>query len=157
MILQKLPKNLFIIPFTKVAMGLSKLLLPLLIAISLVLACSGCTGKIENVTLNKAHSTGETRGNLPSYPTAVRTFYMNDRIVGLLMTYRTNDSAKRVINFYKNEMQTNGYNMTRSFINSDETGGLIVFTKDHDRVYITVGQDSIHGDTNFAIKAKYRS
>jgi len=138
-------------------MGLSKLLFPLLIAISLVLACSGCTVKIENVTLNKTHSTGETRGGIPSYPNATRTFYMNDRIVGLLMTYRTNDSAKHVINFYKNEMQTNGYNITRSFINSDETGGLIVFTKDQDRVYITVGQESSHGNTIFAIKAKYRS
>ena len=157
MILQKLPKNLFIIPFTKVAMGLSKLLLPLLIAISLVLACSGCTVKIENATLNKTRSAGETRGNLPSYPNATRTLYVNNRIVGLLVMYQTNDSTKLVINFYKNEMQTNGYNMTRSFINSDETGGLIVFTKDQDRVYITVGQDSIHGNTNFAIKAKYRS
>lgn len=138
-------------------MGLSKLFLPMLIAISLVLVCSGCTVKIENVTLNKTRSAGEIQGNLPSYPNATRTFYVNDRIVGLLIAYRTNDSAKHVIDFYKSEMQTNGYNITRSFVNSDETGGLILFKKGNDRVFVTVGQDSSHRNTSIAIKAKYRA
>ena len=143
--------------FTKVAMEFFKPLLPMLIAISLVLACSGCTVKIENATLNKTRSAGETRGNLPSYPNATRTLYVNNRIVGLLVMYQTNDSAKLVINFYKNEMQKNGYSVTREVTSSDETGGLIIFTKDSDKVYVTVGQDSAHGNTSIAIKAKHQT
>lgn len=134
-----------------------KLLLPMLIAISLVLACSGCTVKIENATLNKMRPAGETPSNLPRYPNATQTLYMNNRIVGLLVTYQTNDSAKHVINFYKNEMRKNGYNVTREFISSEENGGLIIFTKDNGRVYVTVGQDSAHGNTSIAIKAKYQA
>jgi len=138
-------------------MKLFKLLLPTLIVISLVLASSGCTGKIENVTLNKTRSAGETPSNLPSYPNATRTLYMNNKIVGLIMTYQTNDSAKHVINFYKDEMQERGYNVTRDFTSSDETGGLIIFTKDDNRVYVTVGQDSPQWNTSIVIKAKYQA
>jgi hypothetical protein len=134
-----------------------KLLLSMLIAITLVLACSGCTVKIENVTLNKTRPAGETPGNLPSYLNGTRTLYVNNRIVGLIMTYQTNDSAKQVINFYKDEMQVMGYNVTREFTSSDETGGLIIFTKDDNKVYVTVGQDSPHGNTSIVIKAKYQA
>jgi len=134
-----------------------KLLLSMLIAITLVLACSGCTVKIENVTLNKTRPAGETPGNLPSYPNATRTLYVNNRIVGLIMTYQTNDSVKQVINFYKDEMQERGYNVTRDFTTSDETGALIMFTKDDNKVYATVGQDSPYGNTSIVIKAKYQA
>jgi len=134
-----------------------KLLLSMLIAITLVLACSGCTVKIENATLNKTRPAGEAPRNLPSYPNATRTLYVNNRIVGLIMTYQTNDSAKQVINFYKDEMQERGYNVTRDFTSPDETGGLIIFTKDDNKVYVTVGQDSPHGNTSIVIKAKYQA
>jgi hypothetical protein len=134
-----------------------KLLLSMLIAITLVLACSGCTVKIENVTLNKTRPAGGMPGNLPSYQNATRTLYVNNRIVGLIMTYQTNDSAKQVINFYKHEMQERGYNVTREFTSSDETGGLIIFTKDDNKVYVTVGQDSPHENTSIVIKAKYQA
>jgi len=143
--------------FTKVAMEPLKLLLPTLIVISLALASSGCAGKIENATLNKTRPAGETPSNFPSYPKATRTLSINNKIVGLIMTYQTNDSAKHVINFYKDEMQERGYNVTRDFTSSDETDGLIIFTKDDNRVYVTVGQDIPHGNTSVVIKAKYQA
>ena len=138
-------------------MKLFKLLLSTLIVVSFVLACSGCTVKIENATLNKTRPAGETQSNIPGYPNANRTFYINNRIVGLLMTYQTNDSAKQVITFYKTEMQKRGYNITSDFISSDEFGGLIIFTKGNDRVYVTVGRDSAHGNTSIAIKTRYQA
>jgi hypothetical protein len=138
-------------------MKLFKLLLSTLIVVSFVLACSGCTVKVENVTLNKTRPAGEMQSTIPRYPNANRTFYINNQIVGLLMTYQTNDSAKQVIAFYKTEMQKRGYNITSNFISSDESGGLIIFTKGNDRVYVTIGQEGVHGNTSIAIKAKYQA
>ncbi len=138
-------------------MKLFKLLLSTLIVISFVLACSGCTVKIENASLNKTGPAGETQSNIPGYPNANRTFNFNNRIVGLFMTYQTNDSAKQVIAFYKTEMQKRGYNLTSDFISPDESSGLLIFTKGNDRVYVTVGHDSAHGNTSIAIKTKYQA
>ncbi len=138
-------------------MKLFRVLLSTLIVMSFVLACSGCIVKIENATVNKTRPTGETQDNIPIYPNANRTFNINNRIVGLFMTYQTNDSAKQVIAFYKTEMQKRGYNITNDFISSSESGGLIVFTKGNDRVYVMVGRDSTHGNTSIAIKTKYQA
>jgi hypothetical protein len=137
-------------------MKLFKLLLCTLIVVSFVLASSGCTFKTENATLNKTRPAGETQSNVPGYPNANRTFYFNNRLVGLLTTYQTNDSAKQVIVFYKTEMQKRGYNIASDFISPSKSGGLMIFTKGNDRVYVTVGKDS-HGNTSIAIKTKYQA
>lgn len=138
-------------------MKLFKLLLCTLIVVSFVLASSGCTFKTENATLNQPRPAGETQSNVLGYPNANRTFYFNNRLLGLLTTYQTKDSATQVIAFYKTEMQKRGYNITSDFISSSESGGLMIFTKGNDRVYVTVGKDSAHGNTSIAIKTKYQA
>lgn len=138
-------------------MKLFKLLICTLIVVSFVLASSGCTFKTENATLNQTRLAGETQSNVPGYPNASRTFYFNNRLVGLLATYQTNDSVKQVIAFYKSEMQKRGYNITNDFMSSSKSGGLMIFTKGNDRVYVMVGQDSTHLNSTIVIKTKYQA
>ena len=54
------------------------------------------------------------------------------------MTYQTNDTPTQVLEFYKSQMQEQGYNVSRSFTSTNETGGLIIFAKGQDTVWVAV-------------------
>lgn len=126
-----------------------------LIVIGLTLACSGCTVKVENLGKNNTSQGGTKLLNVPEYPNANRTSYSNIPLVGQVITYQTNDSPQQVLEFYKAQMQDRGYNISRSFTSTNETGGLVTFTKGQDTVWVTVGQNN--GATNIAIRTSLQS
>ncbi|MGA3359541.1 MAG: hypothetical protein ABSC87_04960 [Halobacteriota archaeon] len=135
-------------------MKLFKAVLITIIVAGLALACSGCTVKIENFTRNSSQS-GTGQLNVPEYPNANRTSYSNVPLVGQVSTYQTNDTPAQVLEFYKSQMQEQGYNITRSFISGNETGGLIIFAKGQDTVWVTVGQSN--GSTSIAIRSSFQA
>ena len=135
-------------------MKLFKTVLTILIITGLALACSGCTVNIKNLTQNKTLQTGKPL-NVPDYPNATRTSYSNVRFVGQVISYRTNDTPKQVLEFYKSQMQERGYNISRSFTNASETGGLIIFAKGQDTVWVTVGQNN--GLTSIAVRTSFQA
>jgi len=135
-------------------MKLFKTVLTILIITGLALACAGCTVNIKNLTQNKTLQTGKPL-NVPDYPNATRTSYSNVRFVGQVITYRTNDTPKQVLEFYKSQMQERGYNISRSFANASETGGLIIFAKGQDTVWVTVGQNN--GLTSIAVRTSFQA
>jgi hypothetical protein len=134
-------------------MKLFKTVLIVLIVAGLALACSGCTVKIKNFTQNASLS-GKGPTNVPEYPNANRTSYSNIPLVGQVTTYQTNDTPQQVLEFYNSQMQDRGYNISRSFTSTNETGGLVIFTKGQDTVWVTVGQNA--GATNIAIRTSYQ-
>jgi hypothetical protein len=138
----------------EVLMKLFKAVLIIIIVAGLALACSGCTVKIENFTRNSSQS-GTGQLNVPEYPNANRTSYSNVPLVGQVITYQTNDTPPQVLEFYKSQMQGQGYNITRSFISANETGGLIIFAKGQDTVWVTVGQSN--GSTSIAIRTSFQA
>jgi hypothetical protein len=140
----------------QVLMKLHATALTILLVTGLVLACSGCTVKIANLTQNKTVQTGTESRNLPVYPNASRTFYSNVPVVGQLITYTSNDTPHQVLDFYKSQMQERGYNVSRSFTSANETGGLIIFVKGQDTVWVTVGQSNgSNGQTSIAVRTSF--
>ncbi|MGZ4852836.1 MAG: hypothetical protein ACXV3D_06575 [Halobacteriota archaeon] len=136
-------------------MKLFKTVLTILIIIGLGLACSGCTVNIENLTQNKTQQTGKEPLNVPEYPNATRTSYSNVRFVGQVITYQTNDTPKQVLEFYISQMQERGYNISRNVTSASETGGLIIFAKGQDTVWVTVGQNN--GLTSIALRTSFQA
>jgi hypothetical protein len=136
-------------------MKLFNTVLTILIITGLALACSGCTVNIKNLTQNKTLQTGNEPLNVPGYPNATRMSYSNVRFVGQVITYQTNDTPKQVLEFYKSQMQERGYNISRSFTNASETGGLIIFAKGEDTVWVTVGQNN--GLTSIAVRTSFQA
>ena len=136
-------------------MKLFRTVLIILIIIGLGLACSGCTVNIENLTQNKTLQTGKEQLNVPEYPNATRTSYSNIRFVGQVITYQTNDTPKQVLEFYTAQMQERGYNISRNVTSASETGGLIIFTKGQDTVWVTVGQNN--GLTSIALRTSFQA
>ncbi len=136
-------------------MKLFKTVLTILIITGLALACSGCTVNIKNLTQNKTLQTGKEPLNVPEYPNATRTSYSNVPFVGQVATYQTNDTPKQVLEFYKSQMQERGYNISRSFTSASETGGLIIFAKGQDTVWVAVGQNN--GNTSIALRTSFQS
>jgi len=136
-------------------MKLFKTVLTILIITGLALACSGCTVNIENLTQNKTLQTGKELLNVPEYPNATRTSYTNIRFVGQVTTYKTNDTPKQVLEFYKSQMQERGYSISRSFTSASETGGLIIFSKGQDTVWVTVGQNN--SETSIAVRTSFQA
>jgi hypothetical protein len=119
----------------------------------LALASSGCTAKIENVTKKIALRSGEGPSNVPEYPSANRTSNTNIPLVGQIVTYQSNDSAKQVLEFYRTQMLERGYNITRD-TSANETGGLITFVKGQDSVWVAVGRSN--GQTGIAIRTSFQ-
>ncbi len=115
---------------------------------------SGCTVRIENVTQNATQEPAKAPSNIPLYPNANRTSYSNTRIVGQIVTYQTNDTPKQVLAFYKTQMQERGYNISRDLQNTDESGGLMIFTKGNDTVFVAVGENN--GKTDIAIRTSFQ-
>ncbi|MGZ4864931.1 MAG: hypothetical protein ACXV39_09915 [Halobacteriota archaeon] len=136
-------------------MKLFMTVLTILIIIGLGLACSGCTVNIENLTQNKTQQTGKEPLNVPEYPNATRTSYSNVRFVGQVITYQTNDTPKQVLEFYISQMQERGYNISRNVTSASETGGLIIFAKGQDTVWVTVGQNN--GLTSIALRTSFQA
>ena len=136
-------------------MKLFKTVLTILIIIGLGLACSGCTVNIENLTQNKTLQTGKEPLNVPEYPNATRTSYSNVRFVGQVITYQTNDTPKQVLEFYTSQMQERGYNISRNVTSASETGGLIIFAKGQDTVWVTVRQNN--GLTSIALRTSFQA
>ncbi|MGZ4847598.1 MAG: hypothetical protein ACXV3E_07430 [Halobacteriota archaeon] len=136
-------------------MKLFKTVLTILIIIGLGLACSGCTVNIENLTQNKTQQTGKEPLNVPEYPNATRTSYSLVRFVGQVITYQTNDTPKQVLEFYTSQMQERGYNISRNVTSASETGGLIIFAKGQDTVWVTVGQNN--GLTSIALRTSFQA
>jgi hypothetical protein len=126
-----------------------------LIVTGLTLAYSGCTVKLENLGKNTTSQGGTKQLNVPEYPNANRTSYSNIPLVGQVITYQTNDTPQQVVEFYKTQMQDRGYNISRSFTSSNETGGLLTFTKGQDTVWVTVGQNL--GATYIAVRTSPQS
>jgi len=126
-----------------------------LIVTGLTLACSGCTVKIENLGKNNVSQGGTKQLNVPEYPNSNRTSYSNIPLVGQVITYQTNDTSQQVLEFYKTQMQDRGYNVSRSFTSTNETGGLVIFAKGQDTVWVTVGQNQ--GATNIAVRTSPQS
>jgi hypothetical protein len=122
-----------------------------LVVASLTLACSGCTVQLENFTQNKTAQAANI--GVPEYPGANRTAYSNVPFVGQIITYTTNDTPSQVLEFYKTQMQEQGYNLTRSFTSTNETGGLLIFAKGHDTVWVAVGQSN--GATSIAVRTSF--
>ncbi|MGD0717716.1 MAG: hypothetical protein ABR979_06590 [Halobacteriota archaeon] len=136
-------------------MKLFTTVLIILIIIGLGLACSGCTVNIENLTQNKTLQAGKEPLNVPEYPNATRTSYSNVRFVGQVITYQTNDTPKQVLEFYTSQMQERGYNISRNVTSASETGGLIIFAKGQDTVWVTVGQNN--GLTSIALRTSFQA
>ena len=136
-------------------MKLFQTVLTILIITGLVLACSGCTVNIKNLTQNKTLQTGKEPLNVPEYPNATRTSYSNVPFVGQVAIYQTNDTPKQVLEFYKSQMQERGYNISRSFTSASETGGLIIFAKGQHTVWVTVGQNN--GKTSIALRTSFQA
>ncbi|MGZ4869520.1 MAG: hypothetical protein ACXV2F_04065, partial [Halobacteriota archaeon] len=93
--------------------------------------------------------------NVPEYPNATRTSYSNVRFVGQVITYQTNDTPKQVLEFYTSQMQERGYNISRNVTSASETGGLIIFAKGQDTVWVTVGQNN--GLTSIALRTSFQA
>jgi hypothetical protein len=136
-------------------MKLFKTVLTILIVTGLALACSGCTVNIKNLTQNKTQQTGKEPLNVPEYPNATRVSYSNVRFVGQVITYHTNDTSMQVLEFYTSQMQERGYNISRNFTSASETGGLIIFAKGQDTVWVTVGQNN--GLTSIAVRTSFQA
>jgi hypothetical protein len=73
--------------------------------------------------------------------------------VGQIITYTTNDAPSQVLEFYKTQMQDQGYNLTRNFTSTNETGGLLIFAKGQDTVWVAVGQSN--GVTSIAVRTSF--
>jgi len=136
-------------------MKLFKTVFSIFIITGLALACSGCTANIANLTQNKTLQTGKEPLNVPEYPNATRTSYSNLRFVGQVITYQTNDTPKQVLALYESQMQERGYNISRNFTSASETGGLIIFAKGQDTVWVTVGQNN--GETSIALRTSFQA
>lgn len=128
------------------------LFVPLVIGV--VLMSSGCTVKIENATQNATQEATNAPSNVPQYPNANRTYYSSARVIGQVATYQTNDSPKQVTEFYKTQMQERGYNVSTNLQNTDESGGLMIFTRGQDTVFIAVGENN--GETSIAIRTSFQ-
>ena len=134
-------------------MKLFRAVLITLIVAGLTLACSGCTVKIENFTQSESAQAGKL--GVPEYPSANRTSYSNVPFVGQIMTYTTNDTPSQVLEFYKTQMPEQGYSLSRNFTSTNETGGLLVFAKGQDTVWVTVGQSN--GVTDIAVRTSFQA
>ena len=131
------------------------MMLIVLVVTGMALLCSGCTVKIENVTRNTTSGAAKEPSNLPQYPGANRTSYSNVRFAGQVFTYETNDTPKQVIDFYKTQMQARGYNTSTSLVGTNESGGLMIFSKGKDTVFVGVGQNN--GRTNFVVRTSFQA
>jgi len=131
------------------------LVLMVLVVTGMALLCSGCTVKIENVTRNATSGAAQGPSNLPQYPDANRTSYFNARFAGRVFTYETNDTPKQVIDFYKTQMQARGYNISTSLMNTNQSGGVLIFSKSNDIVFVGVGQSN--GKTNFVVRTSFQA
>ncbi|MGZ4907347.1 MAG: hypothetical protein ACXVIP_01845 [Halobacteriota archaeon] len=125
-----------------------------LLVIGMVLVSSGCMVKIENATQNATQEATKAPRNVPEYPNANRTYYSSARVLGQIATYQTNDSPKQVTEFYKTQMQEQGYTVSRDLQNTDGSGGLIIFTKGQDTVAIAIGENN--GKTDIAIRTSFK-
>lgn len=134
-------------------MRLLKAILILVVIAGLALASSGCTAKIENVTQTNTSRSAEGPSSVPEYPNANGTSNTSIPLVGQIVTYKTNDSAKQVLEFYRTQMLERGYNVSRD-TSANETGGLITFVKGQDSVWVVVGQSN--GQTSIAIRTSFQ-
>ncbi len=120
----------------------------------IALISSGCTVKIENATQNATQGAAKGQDNVPQYPNANLTYYSNARVLGQIATYQTNDSSKQVTEFYKSQMQERGYNISTTLQNTDESSGIIIFTKGSDTVFVAIGKNN--GKTEMTVRTSFQ-
>jgi hypothetical protein len=136
-------------------MNFVKAIVLILVVTGLTLACTGCTFKTKDFAQNNTSQGYTTQLNVPEYPNANKTSYSKIPVIGQFVTYQTNDTPQQVLEFYKSQMQDQGYNVSRSFTSTNETGGLVIFARGQDTVWVTAGQNQ--GITDIAVRTSFQS
>lgn len=122
------------------------------------------TKKIENGTgvpqsdANKTNELGMTPGLPKDFPSDVplpknsKTLGSLNSSDGTVVTFESNDKVLDIVNFYKEELQKNGYTVTKEGESQvSDKGGLINWTKEKKEVGLMLGFDKDKNITSLVI------
>jgi hypothetical protein len=111
--------------------------------------------------LNKSNELGMTPGMPPNYPNDIpqpknaKTLGSLNSSEGTVVTFESPDKVQDIVNYYKEEMKKNGYEMSEGgeTLVSDK-GGLISWKKDNREVGLMLGYDKDKNITSLVITYK---
>jgi hypothetical protein len=140
----------------------TKHIIVLAAALVIITCVAGCTNPASpsaspSPTANVTGSVNDVKGkdlpDVPRYNSSVRVSYQESNNTTAIV-YQTNDTYSKVIDFYKSEMQSQGYQISQINSTNPATQGnytQFAFTKGSTILHVTIASETQTGKTDIFV------